>query len=140
MVGDYEYTCILGEEDSPPYENVLCEKVATVTVNAAKLAKALKRLNSLIETEFSNMRMTVKKDIELAFTDLDGNEVTAEVETTNRSDEARLPIGVDPDYLLDTLIGLGGTDEVEITIYGPFDPIRVDAADGRIAIVMPKRL
>jgi len=140
MVGDYEYTCKLGEEEFPPYEKVICENVAPVAVNAAKLEKSVKRLDSLMESAYHSLRLTVKRDIELAFTDYDGNEVSATVTTANGVGQVREPIGVDPDYLLDTLIGLGGTDEVEITVCGPLDLIRVDAADGRIAIVMPKRL
>jgi len=139
-IGDFEFESKDNNIDFPPVEQIICAKQEPVSVNAALLVKALKRLISLQDSRKHPVRLVVEEDIDIAFDDYEGNEISVQVDLVTKPVTARTPVGVDADYLVEALIGLGGKDEVEWTNVGPLDPIRVDAADGRIAIVMPCRL
>jgi len=139
-IGEFEFETKDNDIDFPPVEQVICAKQSPVSVNAALLVKALKRLVSLQDSRQHHVRLEIAENIDIAFDYCEGNQISAQVDLTTKPSTSRAPIGVDADYLIEALIGLGGTDEVELTNVAPLDPIRVDAADGRIAIVMSCRL
>ena len=140
-IGDFEFECKDNGVEFPPVDQVIVAKQeAPVSVNATRLVKALKRLVSLQEDSAHRVRLDIKEGIDITFSDHDGNECSVQVDLVTKPVTERAPFGVNANYLIEALIGLGDTDEVELTSREPLDPIRVDAADGRIAIVMPMRM
>jgi DNA polymerase III sliding clamp (beta) subunit (PCNA family) len=140
-IGDFEFECKDNGVEFPPVEQaIVAKQEAPVSVNATRLKKALKRLISLQEDPAHRVRLGINEDIRIAFNDCDGNECSVQVDLVTKPVTERAPFGVNANYLVEALIGLGDTDEVELTSREPLDPIRVDAADGRIAIVMPMRM
>jgi len=137
--GAWQLESTLVDAQFPPYKHVIPhrdDQPTHLSVERALFQKALRKVTAAAK---GNVRLCVNGAITVSAEDLDGGEASAAVpviETTHRG--ADLVIGFDPHYLADAVQASG--DTVEMGFGKALDPLRLDLADGRVAVVMPCKL
>jgi len=140
-IGVYQLTVRLSETDFPPIDQVIPSRRnqdVTAVVNAERWSKALKKLRAVMDSEHMGVKLVVNGSITMEVEDPDTGAVECQIEATHGNDGETKTIGVNGSLLFDALVDIEG--DVEVMIWAPLDPIRIDSSDGRIAIVMPMRI
>lgn len=124
----------------PPFEQVVPDHEAAATVDRVALLEATKRAQ-LASSEAGGIRLTFGADQILV--ESENREGRASSETVEAESGAGATIGVNPKYLADALVALGG-DAVSIRYGGELDPLIIHRADetanagaGSLVVIMP---
>ena len=139
-VGPYQLDIRLSDKKFPPYNQVIPNQdnqPTHIQVQAKLLSKALTRVSRLT----CDKRLKLRINGSITMTTWESEEGAAEIEVpVSRSNHEGedLHIGFDAPYLQQAVAK--GVEEVELGFAGELDPMRVDQAGGRVAVIMPLRL
>jgi len=118
-----------------PGQNEATSVILLPTALARREVQRLKRV-----APKANIKVRLNGALTLAVQDYDNNQAEAVIQPLENSHKGEdLVTGLDPAYLLDAL---GKADETARVGFGSSaaDPVRIDLAGGRMAVVMPVRL
>ncbi|MCA9670678.1 MAG: hypothetical protein KC503_34010 [Myxococcales bacterium] len=139
MVGPWTLIARVRPNDFPPFRQVIPDPeslTARVEVDARALAGALDTLRPLTD---GVVQLRVNGAITLSTWCSTLGEAEVEIptiESNHAGDD--LVVGLDPAYLEAALAKT--RQPVVLSVGGPLDPVRIDHPDGRLAVVMPRRL